>query len=115
MTQTEDAFKTAFKILQYFAVGLQQVLLDIVLYDGKMWLEFNKMENQLYQITCEIKLGMYSRGVSIMMKRRMTHHRLIEYQELTRSFNLFLFTNLTVQSRPTRLARCNGIRVPISR
>ena len=50
-----------------------------------------------------------------MMKRRMTHHRLIEYQELTRSFNLFLFTNLTVQSRPTRLARCNGIRVPISR
>ena len=63
--QAEDAFQTAFKILQYFAVGIQQVLLDIVLYDGKMWPEFNRIENQLYQITCEIKLGMYSKGVRI--------------------------------------------------
>lgn len=38
--------------------------MDIILHDGKMWSDMKRVENQLYQIICEVRLGMYLRGVS---------------------------------------------------
>ena len=62
--QTDEAFKKTFQFLQYFAVGVEQILMDIILHDGKMWSDMKRVENQLYQIICEVRLGMYLRGVS---------------------------------------------------
>lgn len=62
--QADQAFKKAFQFLQYFAVGVEQILMDIILHDGKMWSDVKRVESQLYQVICEVRLGMYVRGVS---------------------------------------------------
>ena len=43
---------------------MQQVMIDVTLSDGKMWQDIKKIENQLYQLTCEIRLAMYVYKVS---------------------------------------------------
>lgn len=68
--QTDEALKKAFQFLQYFAVGVEQILMDIILHDGKMWSDMKRVENQLYQIICEVRLGMYLRGVSHAVRAR---------------------------------------------
>ena len=38
--------------------------MDIILHDGKMWSDVKRVESQLYQVICEVRLGMYVRGPS---------------------------------------------------
>jgi len=61
--QLDEAFKKAFMLMQYFAVGMHQILLDITLYEGRLLSEFRHLEECLYQILCEVQLGMHVRGV----------------------------------------------------
>lgn len=55
----ETAFQKAYEYLQYFGVGLEQILLDQVLYDGQFATLFREVENHLTQVLCELQLGMY--------------------------------------------------------
>lgn len=62
-SQPQDAFKSAFEYIQYFAVGLEQILLDQVLHDGQMTSEFKDIEYDLFQLLCEIQLGMHLQNI----------------------------------------------------
>lgn len=63
-SQPTSAIIKVFNLLQYFAVGMQQVMIDVTISDGKMWQDIKKIETQLYQLTCEIRLAMYIYKVS---------------------------------------------------
>lgn len=55
--QREDAFRTSYQTLQYFAVGLEQAILDQL--DQKRYLQlFRDAENELVQVLCELQRSM---------------------------------------------------------
>ncbi|XP_025017222.1 uncharacterized protein LOC112539170 [Tetranychus urticae] len=58
-----DAFRRSFQYLQYFAIGLEQLLLDQILHEGRMIKEFREIEDKLSQLLCEIQLGMWYRNI----------------------------------------------------
>ena len=45
-------------------MGLEQILLDQVLHDGKMTQEFKDIEYDLFQLLCEIQLGMHLQSIT---------------------------------------------------
>ncbi|CAG2110559.1 unnamed protein product [Medioppia subpectinata] len=59
----DEAFTTAYEYIQHFAVGLEQILLDQVLHDGKMTTDFKDIEYDLFQLLCEIQLGMHLQNI----------------------------------------------------
>ncbi|XP_025017225.1 uncharacterized protein LOC107365317 [Tetranychus urticae] len=61
--EEEDAFRRSFQYLQYFAIGLEQLLLDQALHEGQMIKEFREIEDKLSQLLCEIQLGMWYRNI----------------------------------------------------
>uniref|UniRef100_T1KLS3 Uncharacterized protein n=1 Tax=Tetranychus urticae TaxID=32264 RepID=T1KLS3_TETUR len=61
--EVKDAFRRSFQYLQYFAIGLEQLLLDQALHEGQMIKEFREIEDKLSQLLCEIQLGMWYRNI----------------------------------------------------
>lgn len=59
--------KAAFHYLQYYVIGMQQILMDIMLHDGKMMMDFKRIDTQLHQLMCEIRIAMQIRGVIIFL------------------------------------------------
>lgn len=55
----EQAFRESFEYLQYFAVGIEQIILDQVIHDGQFVSLFRDVENNLTQVLCELQLGIY--------------------------------------------------------
>lgn len=51
--------------------------MDIILHDGKMWSDVKRVESQLYQMICEVRLGMYVRGVSHCGPHAEADHHLL--------------------------------------
>ncbi|XP_074597677.1 uncharacterized protein LOC141852545 isoform X1 [Brevipalpus obovatus] len=62
--EEEDAFRKTFQYLQYYAVGLEQVLLDEIMYEGGMLNEYHEVEEYLTQLLCQVQLGMWFREIS---------------------------------------------------
>ncbi|XP_053206866.1 uncharacterized protein LOC128391055 [Panonychus citri] len=61
--EEEDAFRRSFQYLQYFAIGLEQLVLDQALHEGHMIKEFREIEEKLSQLLCEVQLGMWYRNI----------------------------------------------------
>ncbi|XP_067131521.1 uncharacterized protein [Centruroides vittatus] len=58
----DEAFRTSYQTLQYFAVGLEQAILDQL--DQKMYLQlFRNAENELVQVLCELQRSMIILGI----------------------------------------------------
>ena len=60
----ETAFKKSFQYLQQFAIGFEQMILDQLLYEGTLLDELREVENYLFQLICEVQLGMWILDIS---------------------------------------------------
>ena len=59
----EQSLLMAFEMIQYFAVGFEQILVDQVLYTGIMINEFKEIEYDLFQLLCEIQIGIHIQNI----------------------------------------------------
>lgn len=53
--QVEDSLRNVYSYLQRLAVGLEQVVLDQILYDGRFMEEFNEAEFKLKAVSKHLK------------------------------------------------------------
>lgn len=79
--------------MQYFAVGIHQVLMDMEQHNGKLLHRFKKIKDDLYSVLCEVQLGMYVKGIEVdehVLQDVMSHkYRDIE-SDTIRNFRDFL-------------------------
>ncbi|XP_054714566.1 uncharacterized protein LOC129224174 [Uloborus diversus] len=55
-----EAFLKSFEFLQFFAVGIEQILLDQTIHDGQFLRPFAELEDNLTQVLCELQLGLFT-------------------------------------------------------
>ncbi|XP_054167244.1 uncharacterized protein LOC128964638 [Oppia nitens] len=55
----DESFIKAYQFVQYFAIGLEQVMLDEVIKNNVV----NEFKDNLFQLLCEIQLGMYIKNI----------------------------------------------------
>ncbi|EEC06517.1 hypothetical protein IscW_ISCW004744 [Ixodes scapularis] len=53
----EEAYRTSFGYVQYYAVGLEQAVLDQIFHNGPFHRLFLEIQNNLGQLLCELQLG----------------------------------------------------------
>ncbi|XP_064484890.1 uncharacterized protein LOC135397312 isoform X2 [Ornithodoros turicata] len=53
----EEAFKNAFGYVQYYAVGLEQAVLDQIFHNGPFQKLFLEIQQNLGQLLCELQIG----------------------------------------------------------
>lgn len=53
----EEAFKIAFGYVQYYAVGLEQAVLDQIFHNGPFHRLFLEVQQNLGQLLCELQIG----------------------------------------------------------
>lgn len=54
----EHALRSSYEYIQYYAVGLEQIVLDQVMYDGTFLDQFRSLEGKLRQVLCELQVAM---------------------------------------------------------
>jgi hypothetical protein len=59
----DTTLKRLFEYFQKFSVGLEQMLLDLSIYDGSHLENFKMLENLIGGVLCELQLAMLERGV----------------------------------------------------
>ncbi len=62
--QVDDSLRNIYKYLQRLSVGLEQIVLDETLYDGRFLEEFNEAEFKLKAVLCELEIAMMEKGIS---------------------------------------------------
>ncbi|XP_035216077.1 uncharacterized protein LOC118189566 isoform X2 [Stegodyphus dumicola] len=62
-TSKEEAFLKSFEFLQFFAVGIERIILDQLFHGGQFVNAFREVENHLTQLLCELQLGLSSLNV----------------------------------------------------
>ncbi|KAI1305834.1 hypothetical protein HDE_01234 [Halotydeus destructor] len=61
----ENAFKEAFIMMQYFVVGIEQILMDIVLHNGQSVDDMKLLQEDINQIMQEIRYSMHDLGIAV--------------------------------------------------
>lgn len=65
-------------------MGLEQILLDQILHDGKMITQFKDIEYELFQLLCEIQFGMHVQNIQLksdVLRHVMSH----QYRDINES------------------------------
>ncbi|XP_077502100.1 uncharacterized protein LOC144113072 isoform X4 [Amblyomma americanum] len=77
----EEAYKTTFGYVQYYAVGLEQAVLDQIFHNGPSHPLFLKIQENLGQLLCELQIGIVHFNVAKnpdVLREVMSH----EYRDL---------------------------------
>ncbi|KAI1305923.1 hypothetical protein HDE_01233 [Halotydeus destructor] len=85
-TKPEDAFKESFILMQYFVVGIEQILMDIVLHDGHMLDDFTLLQEDMNQIMQEICYSMHDLGIApqVYIRHDVMSHRFRDLRSSSR-------------------------------
>lgn len=62
--ELKTSLRSMYTFLQKLAVGLEQVVLDQTVYDGRFMEEFNEAEFKLKAVLCELQVAMLEKGIS---------------------------------------------------
>ncbi len=72
--------------MQYFAVGIEQILIDQELYDGSMIEQFKEINYELYQLLCNLQYAVHLLNIRQKpnVSRSVMSHEYRNIEELSR-------------------------------